>query len=236
MLWSKLIAAQTTPTDTWVLVGAVGGNDTSSVVLPAGLQDGDVGILFDTCTQTTSVASAIPSGWTSLYDAEVQIGTGASRHRSCFSYKVLNAALSGTVVTGIPASAGSVGKVLVVLRPSFLPGGVTFSSGNSASTVPPTLPSQQTVANGGGRLNLQFGYWRSSNTVPISGNALTPVASNSFDLKPDFGGTVIGDGTWKLAFGVVAASGAAARTVDFGTLSSSSTYAVMISGCISISS
>lgn len=236
MLWGKLAAAQIAPSDTWSLVGVVGGNDTSSVVLPAGLQDGDIGVLFDTCTQTTSVASAIPSGWTGLYDAEVQIGTGASRHRSCFSYRVLNSTLSETVVAGINTSAGAVGKVLVVLRPSFTAGAVTYSSGNSASTVPPTLPPQQTVANGAGRLNLQFGYWRSSNTAPISDNALMPAASNSFDLKPNFGGTVIGDGAWKLAFGVVGPSGAAVRAVDFGTLSGSSTYAVMISGCISISS
>lgn len=230
-----LLGAGAAAAPSWTLVAAVGGNDVTSVTLPAGLQTGDIGILFDTCTQTSSITGVIPTNWTSLYNVQTAIGSTGSQHRSCLSYRLLNSALSSTTVTGINASAGSVGKVLLVIRPSFSPVSVANNGVSVGSTTPPTYPSSLTInPDASAALSFRFGYWRCSNTSAVTGNSLSPAPAQSYDLKVDFGGTNIGDGAWQMAFDINPGPSAPTSTVVYGSNSPQGTYSLMLAGSFNI--
>ena len=79
-----------------------------SVVVPTGVRDGDIGVLFQT---TVSGVPSYPTGWTGMSLTD-------STFETAVSYKVLSASDGGTTVTGYPDDARFSNIHLHVYRPS----------------------------------------------------------------------------------------------------------------------
>lgn len=82
---------------------------TCPTVLP-----GDIGVLFDTATDSTSSipANVVPSGFTQL-----QTSAFSAFYRTTLSYKVFNGSESGSAITGMNGNHSNA-KILIVFRPN----------------------------------------------------------------------------------------------------------------------
>lgn len=130
------------------LVSFATGNDTTTITIPSGIQDGDIGVLWDTYTQTTQQTLVLPANWTSL--SQTQTNQGVVRYGQVISYRSLTSSLSNTSVTGMNTSIGTVSKVLYILRPTSTIASVSISTvdiktGTTATTNPVT---QSTISGG----------------------------------------------------------------------------------------
>jgi hypothetical protein len=183
MLTQKLLGATAAGVN-WTLVGVAGGDDTTSVTLPSGLQANDIGVLFDSTIQTGDITGVTPTNWTSLFND--QLTANSRRHRICVSFRILNSSLSGTTVTGVNTNAGAVAKLLVVIRPSKQLTNIVLSDVNHAQTFP-GYPANQTITATPDTLNLRVSILRCLTSVQIFGNSNTPSMPYAYDISVDFG-------------------------------------------------
>lgn len=112
-------------------------DSTRSIALPSGLQDGDIGVLYQTGALRTPSA---PAGWT-------QIATTDVTFEFMVSYKILSASDSGTTVTGYDVDTRYANIHVHVFRPSksisaSVVAGSTYNGGGTASST--IFPSAST--------------------------------------------------------------------------------------------
>ncbi len=155
------------------------GSGTISVLIPAGVQDGDIGLIIWT-TYTTAQTNAAATGWT----RNQQIGRGSSGSNLVTLWKVMSASDSGTTVTITGASSSSAyvpvatefwGNVKTPITFTFALAS-TYGSINSATAVKGSIP-----------LYMWGGYDNIASTPPSSitppagwtGGYTAHVASNS---------------------------------------------------------
>lgn len=108
----------------------------STFTIPASAQAGDVAILFDRVSNTTTPTSVVPSGYTQIAN-NVQ-----ATERGIVSYKKLEAGDPGSTPTGMNGDTFN-SKIATVFRPSSAISTVTVGSVNGQATG--DNPSQQTV-------------------------------------------------------------------------------------------
>ena len=127
----------------------------STIVVPATAQAGDVGLLFQRAADS-GTGSVTPSGWTTITD-----GVGGAQSTRCMvSFKILTSGDPGATLTGM--NSGFNTKAIAIFRPN---------SSISGYELGPTTPSGDTG-------NLTTGDYTQSIT---NGNppAMTCTASNS---------------------------------------------------------
>jgi hypothetical protein len=150
------------------LVAYASGDDTTTITIPSGVQDGDIGVLWDTYTQTSARTLVVPNNWSSL--SQTQTGPIGSqvRYGQVVSYRLLTLSLAETSVTGMNESLGLVSKVLYIFRPNKSIASVSISSvdiktGTTATTNPVTA---STIS--GGQAHLAGFATNSGRTVSYS--------------------------------------------------------------------
>ena len=128
----------------------------STITIPSEAQPGDLAILFDTSTTTTSV---VPSGWTSITN------TTTTGIRSTVSRRILTSGQPGSTVTGM---SGTTSKILVVFRPNAAITTVTASTPSAqATTAAPTTQSITIPSETSARLF--FAHYTSTSNVGTRG-------------------------------------------------------------------
>lgn len=154
------------------------GDDVTSITIPGGIQNGDIGVLHDAYANTSESTLVTPTNWTSLSSIQTQLGTGSSRFGQSISYRILTAALAGTSVTGINSGAGTVSKVMYIFRPASTVSLVSISSPDIKTSAPPTLPTASTISGG----QVHIAGWRSSAGSTIT-RSLTPTDNQSISVN-----------------------------------------------------
>jgi len=116
---------------------------TASITIPAGAQQGDIGILCDFGRQLSGSPTLVtPSGWT-VIDT---LGSGAPLVRT--SYRILGSSPGGSTVTGMDANFADA-KTMLVFRPS-RPITSVGLAGLNGEYAPSSNPSPQVVAAASG--------------------------------------------------------------------------------------
>lgn len=178
---------------TFTLVDAVSG--TTSVTMPSGILDGDVGIMASFVSDSGgSISETAPSGWTSLYGT----GTLSGLFNMRFFFRILTAAESSASQSGRSAGDHDNYTHVLVLSPigtvttlAAFSTGVTGSSGSvSARTIDVTGQAAPAVLLG-------FAYGAGSNpssngTLPSNG---TTVAQGRSDFIYEIQNTVLSSRT-----------------------------------------
>lgn len=126
------------------LVGVVTNAGSATISMPAGIQSGDLAVLFDLAqnTSTTQPTAVTPTGFTN----ESSNAAGATYGvRSMSSYKVLTG--SETTITGMATGTRDTLKVLVVFR-GFNGSGWTIASARSNLNSSDTGVATSTAMNG----------------------------------------------------------------------------------------
>lgn len=166
--------------------------DSDTITLPGSLQDGDVGIFFDSAVGGAAVDGTFatnPAGWVALLDQYFNGGGGggANQHNRVFA-KVLTAAESGATITGSNyAATGGVRRKIVAVFRGNRPvkngaiGGVQYQA--SAGT-PTDITLEKTAAGPGTKIALAG--FRSNGTVsrtttPGSSGNISPAATLVLD-------------------------------------------------------
>jgi len=130
-----------------------------TITVPAGVRNGDVGILLDAASNTGSTpASVTPSGWTKVQE------NSNFPQRQIFSVKVLTASDAGATVTGM--SAFNEDKTLLVLRPDIPAATLTTASVNGQATS--SAPTNQTVTASAGAVPLVVVAGYTSGTLSLT--------------------------------------------------------------------
>lgn len=151
--------------------------DTSSITIPSTAQAGDIAILFDSATNTSSTTPPTlesPPDWTNLTNNGGST-TGFSIRMSTF-YKILD---STDIETSIGGMLGTSRMVLVVVRPNFPCFSVTRPALQSSSfilTDPPSQTISLSTPESAGSLCIGFAHMRSS------GNISRTVPSNFIEV------------------------------------------------------
>ena len=137
-----------------ILNSAVATAATTTIVIPATAEVGDIAVLFDTSTTTTDVT---PSGWTTINNATT---TGI---RTNISYKVLTSGEPGSTITGM---AGNARKILQVYRVwgNTAPTISLSTPGSQATTATPT--TQTITAGAAGAQSIYVAAYGFTTTTP----------------------------------------------------------------------
>jgi hypothetical protein len=140
----------------WSFVANSNSVDSSTIVIPATVQEGDVAVLFDS---TATGATATPTGWSSILSLNNTFETSVS-------YKILGSSDAGTTITGQTNTTYSI-KIMFVFRPSSSVSTATISSlVNSGETS--ATPAQQTVTSSTeDPQTIVFGMIRAYQTQPF---------------------------------------------------------------------
>lgn len=149
-------------------------SSTTSITLPATIQDGDIGILFNGAdnASTTAPSAVNPSGWTNVINSS-QTTTNALRITAY--YKVLTAAEASTTITVMTGGNKSNAHFLLY-RPSKSFSIATASINQQATA---SVPTNQTLTMTGIN-NIFLGFyfaWTSGTGVPSS--TITPIRTIS---------------------------------------------------------
>lgn len=97
------------------IVATAASTGSNTVTMPAGIQAGDIAILFDLAqnTTTTQPTAVTPTGWTSISNNAAGVTFGV---RSQSSYLVLAGTEGGSTITGMAAGTRDTLKRLIVFR------------------------------------------------------------------------------------------------------------------------
>lgn len=130
---------------------------TTSFVIPAASQAGDIAILFDHSSSTTNT---VPSGWTSI------TGVSTTGIRQNISRKILTSGdLSGNLISGMGSNPR---KIVLVYRPSQAITSVTATVTGSQATTSSIQPSNQTLTGEAGPM-IAFACYSSSGAISNRG-------------------------------------------------------------------
>lgn len=132
---------------TFVTSGKTGatGPSNNTITVPALAAEGDLAVLFDACSHTSSglVDDITPSGWTRIARQNVLNGWEVE---SVVSYKVLEAADLGATIIGMGYTNQS--KVMLIFRPDVPITAITPSTWLTEGQIT-AQPAQQTAAASG---------------------------------------------------------------------------------------
>jgi hypothetical protein len=130
---------------------------TTTIVITATAQVGDIAVLFDTSTTTTDVT---PSGWTSINGATT---TGI---RTNISYRILTSGDAGSTITGM---AGTTRKVMLLFR-DWSTTAPTINVTIPSSQATTAAPTSQTIAAGAaGAKSIYLAAYGATSTTPTRG-------------------------------------------------------------------
>jgi hypothetical protein len=140
----------------------------TSITLPAGIQAGDIIVLWDKAASLTATPTTIiPTGFTSVGNIFNSVASSLGYFtRSIMSYKIANGSEGGSSIAGMSADS-FVHKIAMVFRPNFTPSAATPKSVGGEVTV--NNPASQTVSASFGTVPLIiFGFYGQTN------NAISP--------------------------------------------------------------
>lgn len=137
----------------------------ATIQIPAGVQDGDVGFLFQLMANLNADSDTTPAGWSSVAGMSSSVDVGNDAHRASVKYRILTAALAGTNVTGMNGDEDF--KRMVVFRPNFDLDSIVVNDASAQSTL--GNPSAQTITAGSGvpPLLVLSGIWSHDVAEPI---------------------------------------------------------------------
>ena len=178
---------------------ASASSTSSTIVIPASAEVGDVAALFDFARASSGTPTdVIPTDWTGLV-TDTDVAAGAGRLRC--SYKVLVGGDPGATVTGMNSDAED--KVMLVFRPSFVIVSVTPSTW-LAFVEASNPPSQNVSASG------------QVTPLIVLGCSVADVSTAAFNAStlPAFDGTAANSNSDMLAGYKIYNSGPANHVVD----------------------
>lgn len=150
---------------TWSFVDMV-TSTASTIVVPGTAAVQDYAFLIDIASGASPPASVTPTGFT-LVDTI----SGSSRTRSTITYNRLAIGDLGSTITGINAS--TMGKILIIFRPSSNTSTITVSAVNTAGST--SVPANQTViASGATKPPVVISAFGTNSTGTISAASMTP--------------------------------------------------------------
>jgi len=140
----------------------------STITIPSTIQAGDLAILFDWSTASTTAPTTVtPTNWTSAGNSSVNSTTAG---RGQVSYKILTASDANTTVTGM---AGNPRKTMLIYRPTGVISTVTSFGLTQQATI--SAPSNQTLVLGTYNTALDIGFAQyASNAAITTGSTITP--------------------------------------------------------------
>jgi hypothetical protein len=134
-------------------------SEAQTIMVPSGVEDGDLIVLLDLALAAGIPTKVIPSGFTEINDL---IFDAFVDYRQLISYKIADGTEAGGLLTGMNGTGNN--KCLYVFRGNLKIGSVTVSTVNAQSTS--VDPAPQTVnASGRSPPLIVFGCYGSSGTV-----------------------------------------------------------------------
>jgi hypothetical protein len=154
------------------LVSVRTGDDTTSVAIPTTAAVGDLFILVDSCSQTSSITTVVPANYTELVTNYSNSQVGTLRYKTTISRRILPVAGSANV-TGMPSTAGTVIKVGLLFRPERGITSVTYNDNSFQVVSAVNLTTQIVSASNATTSAIVMAQWRTQNTAVITSALFT---------------------------------------------------------------
>jgi len=143
------------------LIASASSLNNANVTVPAAAAIGDLAILLDGSTGTTTAPTAVvPSNW--VEDANVFLDA-ATAGRAIISHRILEAGEPGAAVTGMDSTSDR--KLVLVFRPRALLASVTASTPTGEFTA--SNPAAQSILASGASVPdvLSIAHWRATGLI-----------------------------------------------------------------------